>query len=139
MNAMPFAPGFKVGAGELNAGIGDQVFRRGAHGCDEPAEELPDFLGSGLLCEDREAKRFAGIMIDNDCDPPAKRPTLGHGKRQPRNPKAGVGGYKREVDVPDVIGAFGGDDTTGGLHGLNGNWFRCRLGDRRFLTDAADS
>jgi len=51
-------------------------------------------------------------MIDDHGHPPAERPALGQGEWQPGHPEAAQRNG-RQVDVPYVVGAFGGDNSFG--------------------------
>src|SRR5436853_7820318 len=53
------------------------------------------------------------MVVENKRQPPAERPALRQGTRQPRAPHSHLRGYGREVDVPDVVRPFGGDNSTG--------------------------
>ena len=90
-DAMPKAPRLEAAAGELRPAVGDEVLRRGADAGNDTAEKLAHRLRCRLAFENGAAQSAAGIMIDHDREPPAKRPTLRQREGQPRGPETGRG------------------------------------------------
>src|SRR5258708_3794294 len=133
-NAVSAAPRMEASTGELSAGIGDKVIGRYADLGDDSAEELPDLLRCRLLFEDGGAQRFAGIVIDDDRDPPAEGPAQWEREGPPRDPEARGDRYDSQVDVPNVVRPIGGDSSRRG-HMLGRR--RRRQGPRRVPAAAA--
>jgi len=75
-NAVLLTPGLELSAGELSAGIGDEVFGRCADCGDEAAKEVADLLRGRLLFENGVAEGSARKVVHDDGDPPAERPAL---------------------------------------------------------------
>ena len=74
--AVSATPRSKVGRGELGTRVRHEVFGRCPPLGDELAEELSDLSRSRLLLKDGRTQGFAGKMVDNNRDPPAKGPAL---------------------------------------------------------------
>jgi hypothetical protein len=63
-----------------------------------------------LLDETRRSHDAAREVIDGHGHPPAERPTLREREGAPSGPEAGHNRGDGQIDVPDVIGPFCGDD-----------------------------
>ena len=102
-DALRATPGFETGTVELPLLVADQIPRSLAHCSNRAAQERSKNPGSGFLGEHGETLNFPGEVIDDDGDPPAERPLLGHGEREPRGPEAAEGRDYGEVSQPDVV------------------------------------
>jgi len=110
LDAATAAPRDERVGGELRTVIGDEVAGPMA---DLPAESVQEgrhLAGGRLLLEVRGSHGTSRKVIDDDRDPPTERPALGNGERPPGDPESADGGNGRQVEMPNAIGAFGGDD-----------------------------
>ena len=87
LDLVSFAPAFEARAPELRALVADNVPRRSARGANHASEERPNRFARRLRLEDGHAHAASREVIDDHGDPPAERPTLRQGKRQPRRPE----------------------------------------------------
>ena len=106
------APSLEPFAPELRALVADDVPGRSPGLANGLGKEGDDLLTVGLLAEDGDAHGLPGEVVHNDGQPPAEGPALRQGKGQPGHPEAAKRNG-RQVHVPDVVGALGGDDSLG--------------------------
>jgi len=112
-DATPPAPSPESLVGELRPLVGDEVVRGSARIPDGPAEHLADGDTGWILGEYRDTHDAPREMIDDDANPPAKRPALGHRPREPGHPETGGGWDGREINIPDLVEASGSDRPVG--------------------------
>src|SRR5207247_1689163 len=89
--------------------IGDEMPGRYADSRHYLAQKIPDLVGAWLSDKNGEAQRPSGVMIEDNRQPPAKRPTLRQGERKPPGPEACRRGHGGEIHVPNVVGILGGN------------------------------
>ena len=109
-NPIAFDPTTECVAVEDAVAITDDVFRR-AGATNRSAQESTQSSAIRLVGEHADIDDAAREMIHDDCHPPAVRPVLRHGERQPTTPETGADRYGCQVDMPDVIGFSGRDNT----------------------------
>ncbi len=127
-NPASFAPPFESGTPKLTALVRDDVFG-GPAGCFGRATEKRSHVsGARRPFEDRKSHRLAREMINDERYPPAERPDLRQGKRQPRAPESGAGRNGCEVEMPNMIRVSGRDHANGQLVGYG----LCTFSGQRF-------
>ena len=72
----PARPCTECSIAELHALIGDQVARMASRLPYRPSKERPDSQRAWLLLEEAESHDAPGVMVGQDGEPPAERPTL---------------------------------------------------------------
>jgi hypothetical protein len=90
-------------ATKLFAGVADDVLGRSADAHNKPAEKLAELVRGRLLCKDGNGVCAPGIMIQDDGQPPAERPALGQGERQPGRPETSRRRHGGKINLPEVV------------------------------------
>jgi hypothetical protein len=109
-NAALFAP-LAVVTGELGTLVGDDVPRSASSLDGGASEERANLTAAGLLLEDAKGEEGTGVVIEDEGDVSGESPLQDDGERPPRDPVAGGSGYRRDVDVPQLVRTFRGDDS----------------------------
>jgi hypothetical protein len=84
----PSAPGFEAGAPELRPPVADDVLGRSARAVDRVPQERTNGFACRSRSEERDAHTAPRTVIEYHRHPPAERPALGQGERQPGRPEA---------------------------------------------------
>ena len=117
-DAASSAPALERPAEELLAFVGDDVAGRRSGLPDGSSEERADVDGARPRLEEREANELPRRMVHGDGRPPAERPPLDPGEREPRRPESCGRRDGGQVHVPDVVRLWGCESChgPGGLH-----------------------
>ena len=105
-DAFPLNPPPERFAVEDAISIADEVPGRGVGRTDCSAQERADGTAVWLLGENAHVDDPAREMVDNDSDPPTKRPALWQGERQPRCPQPRAMGTVVRSTCHTWLGSF---------------------------------
>ena len=111
--------------------IADDVpwFRTGTP--NRAAKQCAYRLAVGVFLENAELDDPPRKMVDDHRDPPGKGPGLRNREWKPTRPETRTSGHRRQINMPNVLGALGRNHASG----FGG---RLRFGRERFFQDSSD-